>query len=137
MTNTDNTFPSFSVPDTSTTPEHERPVAKTIERADRVFGVIAAKVGETRLAAGGRRYGVVFRREVGDLCLQGTFSMSLGQDELMDLMAAASTAYHYIEQLRFERRCNATANDAPFEQLEARDGWEPDHDEFFPSQIEP
>ncbi|MGH7243411.1 MAG: hypothetical protein ACREJD_08355 [Phycisphaerales bacterium] len=117
----------------------DQPVAKTIERDRACFGVIGAAISETRFAAGGHRYGVVFSRDVGDLCLAGTFSMSLGQNELMDLIAAASTAYHMIDALRDKTarpHCQHWDRSIPFEQLEARHGWEPDHDEVFPFQIE-
>ena len=121
----------------STTSEPgDAPVALTRERDDFCFGVIAARVNETRFAKGGRRYGVVFRRNVSGLCLEGEFSMSLGQDELMDLIAAASAAYFAIEQIRFRRKCSECP-DRPFDRLPRVEGWEPDHEEVFSSQIEP
>lgn len=139
MTNTDSTHPTIQLP-TVANDDPASPAAKTIERADVTFGVIGARVNETRFAAGGRRYGVVFHRDVGDLSLQGDFSMSLGQDELMDLITAASTAYYEIEALRYQRKQQAheSSETGSFDQLEQNAGWALDScDGFFPEQIEP
>ncbi|RIK66924.1 MAG: hypothetical protein DCC65_08230 [Planctomycetota bacterium] len=114
----------------------DRPLlAKSIDRYHDCYGGIGATVYETRFANGTRRYSVVFRRDVSDLALQGPFH-SLGQDELMDLVAAASNAYHRINHLRFLRRCGDLP-DVPFDQLSEADGWEPAiPEEYYASQIE-
>lgn len=108
---------------------------KTITRADETFGHIAARVQETRFADGQRRFSVVFRRNISDHALEGSFSMSLGQDELMSLIAAASAAYHEIDSLRSQRRFSGVV-DVAYDQLSEKDGWEEDDEEFFASQLE-
>jgi hypothetical protein len=112
--------------------------AKTAELDYSRPGSIGVRITETRLAAGGRRFGVVFGRVSGDLALDGDFSVSLGQEELMDLIAAAAEAYRAIEFYRAHpsdrptNRFDAT----PFGQRAAADGWENDSEDFFPQQIE-
>lgn len=89
--------------------------ARSLERYHDCYGGIGATVYETRFADGARRYSVVFRRDVSDLALEGPFH-SLGQDELMDLVAAASNAYFQIRHLRFLRNCGHLP-ELPFDQL--------------------
>lgn len=109
--------------------------AKSIERYHDCYGGIGATVYETRFENGARRYSVVFRRDVSDLALQGSFH-SLGQDELMNLIAAASNAYHHIDHLRFLRRCG-DLSDKPFDKLTEGDGWEAAvPEEYYAQQIE-
>src|SRR5262245_22575169 len=97
--------------------------AKSIERCHDCYGHIGATVYETRFADGSRRYSVVFRRDTTDLALEGPFH-SLGQCELMDLVAAASNAYYRLGRLRFLREVGELP-DVPFEQLTEADGWQP------------
>lgn len=109
--------------------------ARSLERYHDCFGGIGATVYETRFANGARRYSVVFRRDVSDLALEGPFH-SLGEDELMDLVAAASNAYFHIRHLRFLRNCGHLP-ELPFDQLTEANGWEAAHpEEYFASQIE-
>ncbi|MCC7390182.1 MAG: hypothetical protein IT431_15595 [Phycisphaerales bacterium] len=115
--------------------DHPPVPAKSLQRYHDCYGSIGASVYETRFADGGRRYSVVFRRDVSDLALEGSFH-SLGQDELMDLVAAASNAYYHIDHLRFLRRCGDLP-DVPFDKLTEAGGWEPAFpEEYYPSQIE-
>ncbi|TWT44945.1 hypothetical protein RAS1_13650 [Phycisphaerae bacterium RAS1] len=109
--------------------------AKSLKRYHDTYGGIGATVYETRFIDGARRYSVVFRRDVGDLALEGGF-YSLGQDELMDLVAAASNAYYHIGHLRFLRKCGHLP-DVPFDTLIEAEGWEPaEPEEYYAQQIE-
>lgn len=108
---------------------------KSIKRYHDTFGGIGATVYETRFREGPRRFSVVFRRDVSDLALEGSFH-SLGQDELMDLIAAASNAYYHIDHLRSLRKCGDLP-EVPYDTLTPEEGWEPaEPEEYYGSQIE-
>ncbi len=110
---------------------------KTRELAT-LIGDIAAHITETRLATGGRRYGVVFHRDVGDLALAGPVTESLGQHELWDLIRAAAEAYQAIDRYRTQpyQGLRARFDTMPFEQLTESDGWHPGDIEFFGQEVE-
>ena len=118
----------------SSAPDFE---GKTIVRAAQCCGVIGATVRETRIRGGGRRYSVLFRRDIGDLSLEGSFGLTFGQEELLDIIFAASWAYQEINDLRRMRRLSPV-HERTYGELLPEDGWSPDDDgDFFAEQIEP
>ena len=115
-------------------------VSRTIARLDR-YGCIAAEIVLQRFVQGGVRFGVRFDRNTSDLFLQGpVIPVSLGQDELFDLIRVAFAALRTIDSVRGNLKQPESQRqyqlDVPVAQLQRHAEWQVDDEMVYAEQIE-